>query len=111
MALVFGYIFIAKRRLHQKGVLLTAKTTKWVYIAKGGMDLQYEFVYKDETISGNNAFKEFTGNRNFENRFFPVIYYPSLGGHSQLLLRPNDFKSFNLSFPDSLSWILSYLKD
>ena len=74
------------------------------------MDLKYEFYYKGEKINGANAFEPFRGNPDFENKNFPVMYYPGLGGHTQLLIKPSDFKKFGLSFPDSLKWVLSYLK-
>lgn len=109
MAICFAFILIVKSRLKSNGILLNAKTTNWASGAKMSLDLKYEFYYKGEKIIGANAFGPFRGNPDFENRFFPVMYYPGLGGHSQLLIMPSDFKSFNLSFPDSLKWVLKYL--
>src|SRR3954471_7327152 len=99
------FILVAESKLKSDGVLLNARTTHWASSAKMGMDLKYEFYYKGKKLVGANAFEPFRGNRDFENRYFPVIYYPGLGGHSQLLIRPGDFESFHLQFPDSLKWV------
>lgn len=111
IAIVIIYILIDKRELHKHGILLNAKTTNWALSSYMGMDSKYEFYYKGKKIMGANAFEPFRGNRDFENRYFPVMYYPGLGGHNELLIRPSDFKKYNLPFPDSLKWVLPYLKD
>jgi hypothetical protein len=109
IAIVIIYILIVKRELHKQGILLNAKTTNWASGAKVSLDLKYEFYYNGKKIIGANAFNDFRGNLDFLNRFFPVMYYPGLGGNSQLLIGPEDFKEFYLPFPDSLKWVLPYL--
>lgn len=111
IAIVAIYLIVAKRKLHQNGILLNAKTIDWASGAKMSLDLRYEFYYNGEKIIGNNAFPDFRGNKKFENRYFPVMYYPGMGRHNQLLITPSDFKEFNLPFPDSLKWVLPYLND
>ena len=73
------------------------------------MDLQYEFDYKGKKIVSNNPFEHIRGNRDFENRYFPVMYDSTLG-LSQLLVEPDNFQRFDIPFPDSLNWVLQYLK-
>jgi hypothetical protein len=104
------YLIVSKKELHKNGILLNAKTTNWAVGAEVSLDLKYEFYFNGEKIIGANAFEPFRGNSDFVGRWFPVMYLPSLGGHSQLLVRPSDFKTFNLPFPDSLNWVLPYLK-
>ena len=111
LAVVIVYIILSEHKLKSDGILLIATTTHWATSAKMGMDLKYEFYYKGKKITGANAFEPFRGNSEFENRHFPVIYYPGLGGSSELLIRPADFKRFNIPFPDSLAWVLKYLSD
>jgi hypothetical protein len=41
---------------------------------------------------------------------FPVAYSPSNPSNSQLLIRPKDFEHFGVSFPDSLAWVLKFIK-
>jgi hypothetical protein len=110
IGICLAFILIAKHRLKSNGILLNAKTTNWASGANVSVDLKYEFYYKGKKIDGANGFEPFRGNRDFENRYFPVMYYPGMGGHSQLLVRPSDFKDFNLPFPDSLNWVLKYLR-
>ena len=74
-----------------------------------GMNLRYEFYYKNEKRTGSNSFGKIRGVVDFENKSFPVMHEPKLGV-SQLLIEPLDFKRFNLSFPDSLNWVLPYLR-
>ena len=105
-----AFLVISKRDLRRHGILLNAKTTNWASGAKLSLDLKYEFYYKGEKLVGANGFKHFRGNPDFVNRYFPVMYNPGWGGHSQLLIVPEDFEKFNLPFPDSLEWVLPYLK-
>ena len=45
------------------------------------------------------------------NKTFPVIYKPTDPSISSLMLLPSDFRNKGYSFPDSLNWILTYVKD
>ena len=108
--IVTVFLVISKRNLHKHGILLNARTTNWASGAKMSLDLKYEFYHKGKKIIGSTAFNDFRGNNDFEKRYFTVMYYSGLGGHSQLLITPADFKEFNLPFPDSLQWVLSYLQ-
>jgi hypothetical protein len=74
-----------------------------------GLNLNYEFYYNGKKILGSDAFNKFRGNQDFVNRNFPVMYEPKLGS-AKLLVEPSDFKRFGLPFPDSLKWVLNYLK-
>ncbi len=110
--LFVAVILIIKVReinLNKHGILLNAKTTEWVTGSKMSMDLRYEFYYNGKKIIDNNATGNFRGNRNFEDKYFPVMYDSELG-MSQLLITPADFEKYNIPFPDSLKWVLPYLK-
>ena len=107
--LVLFFIEFAHYDLEKHGILLNAKTSEWILSTKMGMDLKYEFYYEGEKIISSNAFEKFRGNRDFEGKYFPVMYDPKFK-LSQLLIEPSDFKNCNLKFPDSLKWVLSYLK-
>ncbi len=103
------FVIISQNRLSKNGILLQAHTLNWDISAKMGMTLRYEFYYNGNKIIGNNSFQKIRGLEDFENKNFPVIYNSKLGS-SQLLIEPSEFKRFNLSFPDSLNWVLPYLK-
>lgn len=106
---ILAFIKYSDIRLTNNGILLNAKTIDWGVSANMGMDLNYEFYYKSKKIIGGNSFYKISGLHEFENKYFPVMYDPHLCS-SQLLIEPSDFKRYNLPFPDSLKWVLKYLK-
>ncbi len=111
--IVFGLVllFIAymQNRLTNHGILLNAHTLEWAGSSHMGMNLKYEFYYNGGKKTGDNGFEKIRGNTDFENKYFPVMYDTVLGA-SQLLIEPSDFERFNIPFPDSLNWVLPYLK-
>ena len=96
-------------KLTKRSVLLNARTIGWKTSSYMGLNLNYEFYYNGKKILGSDAFNDFRGNQDFVNRNFPVMYEPKLGS-AKLLIEPSDFKRFGLIFPDSLKWVLYYLK-
>lgn len=103
-----AYIFLSEKYLEKEGIVLNAKTTTWGVVVKG-YDLNYEFYYKGEKKTANNAVEKIRGLREFENKNFPAIYDPKYGA-SQILIDPEMFKKYNVPFPDSLKWVLPYFK-
>ena len=75
---------------------------------KGGSTIDYEY-----TI-GNKKFKDSKGYGNIIDRYsniligksFPVIYNSNKLNSNNILLTRDDFKQYNLTFPDSLSWVM-----
>ena len=50
------------------------------------------------------------GLKHLMNKTFPVVYNPSSPSNSRLMLLPKDFEKWGYSFPDSLKWLLPYIK-
>ena len=113
IVLVFGaiisFIMFTDKRLESNGILLNARTTEWIMGANMSMDLKYEFYYEGRKIIGSNATGNYRGNPLFVNKYFPVIYDLKYE-RSELLVQPANFKKYNLVFPDSLNWVLQYIK-
>jgi hypothetical protein len=107
--LIIVFIEIREYSLAKNGILLPAHTLEWAGSSNMGMTLKYEFSYKGERKGGNKPIQKIRGLREFEDKYFPVIYDPKFG-QSQILIDPGQFKRFNLPFPDSLSWVLKYFK-
>ena len=107
--MIIVYIMFSNYRLVKHGILVNAKTTNWKSGASGSLNLGYAFVYNDDSIEGANVFEGLTDRSEFENRYFPVLYDTTLGT-TQLLIRPTDFEAYHLPFPDSLKWVLKYIK-
>jgi len=108
-ALLMVFIGIRQNSLPKNGVIVNGHTLYWAAGSYMSMDLTYEFVYKGERKESDKPINKIRGLRVFENKYFPVFYDPNLG-QSQILIDPADFKKFNVPFPDSLSWVLSYFK-
>jgi hypothetical protein len=95
--------------LAHKGIT-TAIITKFTPLgAKSGDD--FEFTYSDynSLFKGTYMGGGTKGEYNFVGKQFPVVY-DSLnpGGNFRMLISPDDFKYYNMPFPDSLKWVLSY---
>jgi len=43
-------------------------------------------------------------------KYFPVIYNPDNPSNAKMLMSVNDFKKYGYDFPDSLHWVLNYIK-
>lgn len=107
--LIVGCIVFMQNRFTKNGKLMNAETLGWIYTSNVTLNLQYEFYYNGTKVVRSNAFNKFMGNNQFVHRFFSVMYDPDTK-LSQLLIQPSDFKRFHLDFPDSLQWVLKYLK-
>ena len=107
--LIVGSIVFMQNRFTKNGKLMNAETLGWIYTSNVTLNLQYEFYYNGTKVVRSNAFNKLMGNDHFVHRFFPVMYDPDTK-LSQLLIQPSDFKRFHLGFPDSLQWVLKFLK-
>ncbi len=43
--------------------------------------------------------------KSYENKWFPVVYSSKNPQKSFILIKPKDFESWGLEFPDSLNWV------
>ncbi len=106
---LFVFVHYMDERVRQNGILLNATSTEWVTRVNMGMHLKYEFFYNGKKKVDEQGIKNVRGSREFIGKYFPVMYDPKFGT-SQLLVEPDDFKEFNLPYPDSLNWVLKYIK-
>ena len=103
------YVIFREKSLSKHGILLNAKTIEWTFHSNNTVDLRYQFTYNREKVVDNNATGVYSGKNEFIGKYFPVIYDPILK-MSELLVTPSDFKKYNLLYPDSLRWVLPFLK-
>lgn len=77
-----------------------------------GNFIEYHFSYDGNFFSSDgNAHKEYSSLRNFIiNKNFPVVFDSLNPNYNMILILPEDFKSYNIPFPDSLKWVLNYIK-
>ncbi|HYH15089.1 MAG TPA: hypothetical protein VD794_07715 [Flavisolibacter sp.] len=114
MGLLFGVIYylgiqesnqyrsdILKNPTIVNGAVIEAKSKQ-----KLGVVVKYKFefnysVYYDETSSSGYASVKHL----LANRTFPVIVNVDNPEKNKILILPEDFKNYDLAFPDSLSWL------
>lgn len=77
-----------------------------------GNFIEYHFSYGGNLYSSDgNAHKEYASLRNFIiNKKFPVVFDSVNPNYNMILILPEDFKNYNIPFPDSLKWVLNYIK-
>lgn len=74
---------------------------------RGGADFTYEFTVNNHKYIKSSVDVSFTRGDGVKINFayFPVIYQKNNPDNCQLLIKPSDFKAYNISYPDSLKWI------
>lgn len=72
------------------------------------LEFKYSFAYNGKLYeSWSDARVHYLSD--FIGKTFPVRYSPRLG-IGEMLITPRDFAKYDLPFPDSLKWVLPYLK-
>jgi hypothetical protein len=82
----------------------------------GGIWIHYVFEFEGKKYKGSSRHHTYeissSDLHNYVlNKNFPVVYNPSNPSISSLLITPKDFSRFGYSFPDSLTWILQFVKE
>jgi hypothetical protein len=70
--------------------------------------LRYSYKIKDKIYIG--SYDNSKNNALLEN-YFPVVVSCDDPENSQILIEPEDFEKFGMSFPDSLSWVIPILEN
>jgi hypothetical protein len=105
--LVIG-VWLKSRDLKKNGIILTGIITDVTTSAKSPVvNFKYEFVYngklyKDDSEAG--VYKPIS----FIGLSFPVRFSPKTS-RSKILITPRDFKTYDLKYPDSLTWVKEFL--
>jgi|GEM_PF-5798570 len=73
--------------------------------------LTYKFDYAGKQFSkGRNITGVLNSPHRFVNKFFPVVFSKDDPAESAILITPDDFAFFDRDFPDSLSWVIQWVK-
>ncbi|MBZ5858575.1 DUF3592 domain-containing protein [Flavihumibacter profundi] len=111
--------FWGKSKLNENHSSQTGIITKCTYGGKGnGGHILVEYNYElngkkyigtysilSSKITQGDCEKAFVG------KYFPLIYNPDNPANSRMLILPIDFDRISLQFPDSLMWVLQYVKE
>ncbi len=81
----------------------------------GRLNIEFTFKidgkqYKSTTALLTSELSESDCRDYFIGKELPAVYLPSNPSNSLLLIRPKDFARFGYLFPDSLKWVLKYIK-
>lgn len=98
----------------QKGVI-----TKCTYGGKGNAGhilMEYNFELQRKIFTGtysilSSKITPLECEKEFVGKYFPLIFNPENPANSRMLILPKDFYSNQLSFPDSLKWVMGYVKE
>ncbi|MFT3682280.1 MAG: hypothetical protein QM791_18550 [Ferruginibacter sp.] len=109
VAVVFIYHNLLWLDLKCNGVITTGLLKATSYHSKSSLiDFEYSYEHNGEVC--NSSFS--SPQKDYSiliGKSFPVLV-SSLTKKSTMLIIPNHFKKFNIPFPDSLKWVLQYVK-
>lgn len=76
---------------------------------KLGTIVRYKFTVGGDEIDGRMSSPKFEPlSRLILAKTFPVIYSKTSPDYNKMLILPEDYKDFNVAYPDSLRWVLRY---
>lgn len=112
------FIFFLIRSWYKKEDLLKhkhqsiAKIIGYKISYRGGLNLIYVFKVDGRQYKSFDGEPDIGGRNGvfFLNKYFPVIYNYNNPGNNKLLLNPIEFKRYDIPFPDSLNWVLEYIR-
>ena len=105
-----------KKKLMENSIIVSGKITGFDKTYKRADALNYYFEYNGENYttysSSSGKPSDYDNIKLFViNRTFPVLINKNNPQeYSKLLVVPEDFQEYGLQFPDSLKWILKYIK-
>ena len=112
---VFTFVFFSTKRINKLkkfGIVKIGFIYDYNLATKGsGSTLSYDFIAEGKKISSSKRYLRLSLSAapNFRDRYFPVLYVPGDPSNNTLLTTPDDFGSFGMLYPDSLSWVRQYL--
>jgi len=105
---VFGY-FNENRHIdniNKNKCISYGRVTKYISLYKSSKGYNYEF-YRDNKIY-QGFYSHWPNTLPIINKVFPVALDCDDPENNAILILPNDFKRYNLYFPDSLNWLIQY---
>lgn len=109
--LFLGYDFVFTK-LMRGGEIISGKIIDYGPGNKGtSISIKYEYYIDGKTYTSATGYGgiAYADGSNFINRNVPLIYSRKISS-VRLLLLPNDFKKYDVPFPDSMQWVLNYFR-
>ena len=82
----------------------------------GGIWIDYTIDVNGKSFNGSSLYdmrsiSSSTVAKSVLHKTFPAVYNSDNPSISSLMIIPKDFKKYGYTFPDSLNWLLPYLKE
>lgn len=110
------YASYVREKLEIEHIFTNGRVTECRFVLRSGGKISLEYEYKiggilkyDSKLT--NEITERNCNEHFIGKTFPVIYHPEDQSLSRMLFSPDDFEYIKTIFPDSLQWVVKYLKN
>ena len=107
-----------KTEIIKDAVLTSGIVSAYLHDYKGISEYEYYFSTNENMAnyysksSSSSSFVTYAKiGKKVLNKSFPVIYNKSLPQYNKILIIPDDFKEYNIPFPDSLNWVKEILDE
>jgi hypothetical protein len=112
ISIIFIFLVIKRGEKREKELksdfILTNANIYASHITKIGFIVDYKFEVYSLFVEGSNTYEINSSDKyKLVNRYFPVVYSKNNPENCDILIFPDDFKKYNIPFPDSLNWVLS----
>ena len=100
------------REISKKPAITTGYITKVQYKSKLGYVVSYYYEVNNQDVNEETYRSNVYDLENsLVGKSFPVIYSTVNPEYHGILIFPDDFKAYNIRFPDSLYWIAKHIKN
>ena len=110
----FAFLIYYSNKIHDN-ILQNKVMTSAIVISTGynriSITLSCKFYVNGVEYKGSGAVPLFSDADKLIGKSFPLIYSSKDPHDNSLLITPDDFKRFNLAFPDSLYWVKGLLSN
>jgi hypothetical protein len=103
---------IRKQEINSNRGITTGRITSVQYVKLGDYTLNYSYDVGDKFFENKSSGTQVNkyNVKHFLWKEFPVIYSKRKPKVSAILILPEDFKMWDIAFPDSLEWVKQYGK-
>lgn len=108
---IYIYGKIRKNEMEDYKQITIGKINDFGNGGSGTVTLHFTFTYNNKIYFSKRGSRIARVKYNyFDGKYFPVIFSSIDPDNNKLLVFPDDFKSWEMPFPDSLNWVIQYQK-
>jgi|GEM_PF-3999395 len=99
--------------LKSKGIIISGKIISFENAGKMGIEVDYSFVLNNRNYRLKRNNQKLIGKylEYLRLKEFPLIILKDNPDLNKLLISPYDYQELNMNFPDSMQWVLPYIKE